>query len=225
MTEVEFIPGTALPIGETGAASSGEGRGLPRFREGRGKSLLEAIGDRDDIPVHELAVLDAALRAYDRMPPAEKPIFQSNSGESDATTGNLVLPLFTVPAGMYGQVTQVVADVPGSASINPSAPLANAAIWAFIASLSPLGMGGGPGAALLNANADNYRFGLLDFLPVSAGGPTIPGRWTYGDDNGPIVWGGEQLVYVLHGGSIAAAKSLQVQVTFRINLMSRNVRA
>lgn len=215
---VEMVPGTALPYGGgPDATEQEEGRGVPLLRAPRGESIFDRLGDPAGLSEMERHVIAAALRAYDLAPKRERPIFQTAAGESDATTGNLVLPLFTVPQGWYGAVSQVVADVPSSASVNPSAPLANAAIWAFIASVSPVGLGWTAG---LNAQADNFRIGILDFLPVSAGGPTIPGKWTYGDDNGPIVWGGEQLIYVLHGGSIAAAKSLLVQVNYRVNLYS-----
>jgi hypothetical protein len=209
---VELIPGTALPVYAPQASEQPEGRGAVQIREGRGPtSLFERLSARDDVSPAELAMIDAAIRGFDRRPKTLDNIFATTARVTDTTTGNVVIPLFTVPGGTEGHVTFVVADVPGSATITPSAPLANASIWTFLAAA-----GASTGASA--STADTLRAGMVAFAPTAAAGPVLPGAWTFNDTNAPVLQSGDELFYVMHGGSIAAALGITVQVTYRINL-------
>ena len=209
-TETELIPGTALPYG---GQASGEGRGsIERYT--RSQPLLERLADRDDIAPHELAIVAAALRAYEHAPKFEKTVFEQHSGQADATTGNLVLELHAVPQGMEGHIAQVTYDTPQVATINPSAPFANAASWSFLAVASR-------GYGQQNANADALRAAMVAFAPSSAAGPIVPGQWTFNDSNAPVAFGGESVYLVVHGGSQAALAGAAYIASIRLNLFSR----
>lgn len=211
---VDLIPGTALPIQSGRGGSSGEGRGGVQLTpERQPPGLLDPNQDRPSLDPAELALVRAALAAYDRRPRKLKTVYDTTAKATDGTTGNLVVPLFTCPAGCEGHVTQVTVDVPGSASITPSAPYSNAASWAFLAAI-PGGGTSGP----LNSQADTFRNGMVTFAPVSAAGPFLPGQWTFNDTSAPILYGGDQLLFVIHGGSIAAILAQTVQVTYRVDL-------
>jgi hypothetical protein len=132
--------------------------------------------------------------------------------QTDATTGNVVIPFFTVPAGFEGHLTSLTVDCPQQSTINPSAPFANSSSWQFVAKL-PAGSTG-----LSAAQADTLRPGLVAFAPTSAAGPIIPGQWTFNKDQAPVGRGGDVFYYVLHGGSIAAILNLALQVIYRIDL-------
>jgi hypothetical protein len=215
VSSVELIPGTTLPFhtGPGGFQPEGRGEIIPN-PEHRSPSLLEKIGSRDDLSATELAFAAAALRAYDHRSSKVRDVYASAGGVTDATTGNIVVPLFEVPAGMFGHVAQVTVDAVSSATITPAAPYANASSWAYIAIAPASSMPANPAATALRA-------GMAAFAPSSAAGPIIPGQWTFNDTNAPVAWGGEQVYFVLVGGSVAAVKSLNLQVTYRINLYSR----
>jgi hypothetical protein len=210
---VELIPGTALPLhGGPQAAQQIEGRGdIQLTPQRQPPSLLEKISDPDFLSAAERVYMEAAIRAFDKRKILEKEEYFSVGDQTDATTGNCVVSLFEVPAGKRGDVVQVLVDAPGSAAITPAAPFANAASWAFIC-IAPASSGLADSAAL--------RQGLAAFAPTSAGGPILPGQWTFNDSNAPVAWGGEQVYFVLVGGSVAAVVNLQIQVTVRINLYS-----
>jgi len=212
---VDLIPGTTLPYhgGPGGLQPEGRGEIVPN-PDRQPRSLIEKLENRDDVSPVELAFAAAAIRAYDHKARKERDIYASTGGVTDATTGNIVLPLFEVPAGMFGHVAQVTVDAPGSATITPSAPYANASSWAYIAIASASSVPSNPATTGL-------RNGLAAFAPSSAAGPIIPGQWTFNDTNAPVAWGGEQVFFVLVGGSVAAVKGLNLQVTYRINLYTR----
>jgi hypothetical protein len=139
-----------------------------------------------------------------RNPYTFRRIFQQTSGQTDPTTGNLVIRLFLCPLGHELEVGSVVVDLPGSATITPSAPFANAASFAFLA----VAAGGATAASVAQ-----MRAGLVAFAPIVAAGPILPGHWTFDQGTEPIVHGGQELFYVLSGGSIAALLNQQVQAT------------
>jgi len=213
---VQFIPGTALPT-NVDEAGSGEGRGEPSFLPSRipGPSLFEKLGDRDDITPSELAVITAALRVYDQRPKKERTVDNTVGARTDATTGNLVVELFSCPQGWEAHIANVTVDAPGSATITPTAPFASGSAWSFISVAPPTT---GEPASL----ADALRVGMVTFAPVAAGGPIIPGQWTFNDSNARVAYGGESIFYCLHGGSVAALLNLTLQVGFRLNLYARS---
>lgn len=211
---VELVPGTSLPIQRSYGSPQPEGRGGVQLTEDRQPpSVIDPRAEQPSFSAAELAFVRAAISAYDRRPRKLKTVYDTTAKITDGTTGNLVVPLFTCPAGCEGHVTQCTVDIPNSASINPSAPFANASSWAFLASI-PGGGTSGP----LNSQADTFRPGMIAFAPAAAAGPIAPGQWTFNDTSSPILYGGDQLLYVLHGGSIAAILSQSVQVTYRIDL-------
>lgn len=212
---VELVPGTTLPIHVGPGGEQVEGRGNVELRPERlAPGLVDKLQNVDGLEPHERMMLELALRNFDRREPYRRTIYAQVAGETDATTGNLVVPLFTVPAGFEGHIANVTADVPDSATINGSAPLANAAIFTFL-SIAAAG-------SFTNANADlaRLRRGVVAFGPTSAGGPSLPFTWTFNDSGAPVAFGGEVVYYVLRGGNIAAALSQSVQVSYRINLKS-----
>lgn len=209
-----LIPGTTIPYDEDYSAS-GEGRGTLTQTPGRGpKSLFEKIGERDQLAPHELAIAAAALRIYDQSSKKERVVYAQVAGRTDASTGNIVLPMFTVPASWECAITSVFVDAPLSTSITPSAPVASASCWAFVAAIPPT-------TGLTAAAVDGLRGSAVTFAPTSAGGPIIPGQWTFNDSNAPIAYGGTQVTYLLHGGNLAALQAITVQVSFRLNLYAR----
>lgn len=209
---VDLIPGTTLPIHTGPGGEQPEGRGTVTITHDRmPRSLFERIGDRDDVTPAELAYLDAAIRSFDKTPRHLKTIFSSSWAQTSATTGNLVLPLFTCPAGCEGHVTEVTVDAPYSTTITPAAPFSNASSWAFLA-VSGASSSPGPG------QVDSFRPGLVAFAPVTPAGPIIPGQWTFNDSSSPILRGGDSLYYCLHGGSVAAILGLALDCSYRVNL-------
>ena len=212
----ELIPGTALPMYAPGDEPQIEGRGEVDYTT-RGVSLLEKIGSRDDVAPHELAIVAAALRAFDRAPKKEKTIFQQVMGQTAATTGDLILELFEVPAGMEGHLTFANLDAPGSA-ITPSAPLAAGTAWAFLAILPPSSL---PNQVVAGAALAGRR-GLVDFAPnpALATSSCVPSNWTFNDSNAPVGFGGEAFYMVIVGGNVAGIVSKQIEVSFRVNLYS-----
>lgn len=208
----ELIPGTALPIQGTFGSPQPEGRGNVELNPMRQPpSMIDPNADRPSLSAAEMAFVRAAIASYDRRPRKLKTVYDSTAGRADASTGNLILPLYVVPAGCEGHVTQVTIDAPTSATITPSAPFSNASSWAWVAL-------GGASSGPTAANVDTFRNGLVAFAPVSAAGPFIPGQWTFNDTSAPIGYGGDQVYFCLHGGSIAALQSLTVQVTYRVDL-------
>lgn len=210
----QLVEGVALPVHEPGAAPASEHRGeVALAGEHLAPSLLEKLqDDRDGLTAHERQILAAALRAYDTRKRLAFVKFDQVGGETDGTTGNVVIPFYTAPAGAEAHLTNVFVDAPKSAAITAAAPLANAAIF------STLAIAGSGGLDANAADADNLRAGGVASLPVAAAGAVVPGQWTWNDSNAPVVWGGETAYYLLHGGSIAAAKSLQLQISFRVNV-------
>ena len=208
----ELIPGTSLPIQGSFGSPQHEGRDFVNMAQGREpRSLFERIGDADGVTPGEKAFIMGALRAFDNRPRQLKTISAQASGQTDATTGNMVVPFFQVPAGCEAHVANVTVDVPGSATITPAQPFSNNAAWAFIAS--------GPETTGAPAStADSLRFGMLTFAPASSGGPILPGQWTFNDSNAPVGQSGDTIYFVLHGGSQTALQAIGVQVTYRVNL-------
>lgn len=188
-------------------------------------SILDKLGRGETLGQHELAYLTAVLLEREVTRKQERPYYSEEfheyiqaSGTTDATTGNLMIDIFEVPKGWEAHVTDVVVDVPGSASITPSAPFANAASYAYL-TLIPKGMKGTATAA--NAASAQIRDGMIAFAPSSAGGPILPGQWTFNEANAMTV-SDQFIVYLaLVGGSVAAILSQSVQVTARIDRFKR----
>jgi hypothetical protein len=215
VSSFELIPGTAIPIqGQSRPGSpQPEGRGAIELEpERQPPSRIDPDAPQPALAPHELAIVRAALNAYDRRPRLLKTIFDTAAAVTAATTGNCIVPLFVVPAGCEAHLAMVIADLPQSATVNPSAPFANAASWAFLASLPAAST-----APVITA-PDALRPGMVAFAPTSAGGPILPGQWTFNDTNAPVGFGGDQFFYVLHGGSQAALVSTSLQVQYRVNL-------
>lgn len=209
---VELIPGTSIPIQSSFGSPQHEGRGSITPAPGREPvSIFERLSARDDISPAELAFLLAAVKQFDRRPRKLRTIYQVAQGQTDATTGNLALPLFQCPAGCEAHVTRVNIDAPGS-TLTPSAPFANALSFAYLSSSTEsTAIAAGQVDALL-------RPGLVAFAPTSAAGPFLPGEWTYNDTNAIVLQGGDYLWLAIHGGSQAGITNLQILCTYRINL-------
>jgi hypothetical protein len=211
---VELIPGTSLPMYAPASTLQPEGRGDVKITpERQPHSLLERIDDPANLTETERIFVQAALRAFDRKPLKTRHVDIATGGVTDATTGNLVVPLYLCPQGSELHITNVTVDAPGSATINPSAPFANAASFMFLAKA-------GANAATNSANATTLRPGMVAFAPTSAAGPIIPGQWTFNDSNARIAFGNEQVYFVLIGGSVAAILGVSLRVSFRFNLLS-----
>lgn len=214
MAPVELIPGTALPFIAPSMAPQPEGRGGVQLTDERQPPpMVEGSESGDLVPDSYRQIVDAALRAFDRSPKFERTVFDGTAGQTDATTGNLVLELFQIPMGTEGRIVNVTIDLPSSATITPAAPYANAASWCFLASL-------GSSTGLGNANPALLRSGMVAFAPTSAAGPILPGQWTFNEDECPVIWGGMMLFFVLVGGSVAAITNQQLEASYRVNLYS-----
>jgi hypothetical protein len=214
-----LIPGTALVVEEPQGAAQPEQRGtFDNLTQGHvGPPLFAGLHDTlAELPAdeRERARAELALRALIGRGLHESSQFFTVGGQTDATTGNFVIPLYDCPQYWESHVTNVLVDTPNSATITPAAPFANAASWAFLASI----VGGGPRAA---ATAAQLRAGMIAFAPNAAGGPIVPGQWTFNDSNAPVLQGGDTLYFVLVGGSIAAILAQQIQVTVRLDRYSR----
>lgn len=216
MGEVQLIPGTALPIVTPGMAPQPEGRGdVVIATERQPPSLIDPNApDPTLLAEGYRQMVDAAIRAYDRAPKRDREYFQGTAGQTDGTTGNLLLELFECPQGKQGRIVLVTVDAPNSATITPSAPLASASIWTFLAVL-------GTSSGIANTGPAASRAGMVAFAPTSAAGPVIPGQWTFNEDEAPIIWGGQMLYFIMVGGSVAAATNLLVECSYRINLYSQ----
>lgn len=210
--EANLIPLTALPETTPGQSLQPEGRGeATPNQQFAPATLFQRIVDGDGIDETERAIVGAALRAYDNAPMRARTFFPVTSDQTDGTTGNVVLQLFEVPAGMEGRLTSVTVDTPQSTTITPTAPFSSASAWAFIAKAPPSSTDN-------DALALALRQGLVTFAPASAAGPILPGEWVFTDDQAPVARGGEMFYYVLIGGSVAALTNISVRATSRINL-------
>lgn len=213
-TEPAFAPETTQPAPAPNETLQPEGRGTVVLEDRLvPPSLFEKLGTADGITPTEHAIAGAALRAFDRAPLRERTYYVQQADQADATTGNLVLQLFEVPAGMEARLTQVTVDTPQSATINPTAPFASASAWQFIA-LAP------PSSTDNDASAAGLRPGLVAFAPTSAGGPILPGQWTFHDSDAPVGRGGMMFYYVLIGGSVSALQGITIRAACRVNLYS-----
>lgn len=219
MTEPpELIPGTALPMYAPSSSAQIEGRGDVNIRPGREPvSLFERLSARDDVTPHELAMIEAAMRAIDNEPRLEQSVRQKQADQTDPTTGNCVIPLFDVPQGMFAYMTMCTVDVPGSATITPVAPFGAAGVFAYIAVAPPTSS---DDDTIVIAQG-GMRNGLQAFAPTSSGGPVLPGQWTFNETNAPLAFGGESFYYVLVGASNASLTNIGLQTTARINLYRR----
>lgn len=208
----ELIPGTTLPIVAPGASVQAEGRGTVQIIDDRAPvSLLEKIENGDGLNPHEMAMMEAAIRGFDRAPRNIRNIDSQVSGQTDATTGNFAAMLYECPQGSEMHVVNVTVDAPGSSTITPAAPYANAASYAFLAKAPPS----------TSPSALGLRPGLIAFAPTTSTGPIVPGQWAFDDSNARIVFGGQALFYVIVGGSIAGIRGVQIQVGFRVNIVTR----
>lgn len=215
MSGYELVPGTSLPMTNPGGEQH-EGRDYINInRERAPVSLFQKIEDPAFLTAAERAFAQAAIRAFDTRRRLERTMFIPTAGETDATTGNLVLQLFECPAGLEAQLTSLTVDFPNSSSVTPSAPVANAAIFMFVSVL--------PAQTRPNseATANSTRRGMVTFAPTSAAGPVIPGQWTFGDGSAPIAFGGQAFHFVLVGGSQSAVTGQAVMTRARVNLYSR----
>jgi hypothetical protein len=219
---VELIPGTTLPVMAPADAGQTEGRGAIAFNPERlPVSLLEGIDDPAGLDSAERLIAAAALRAFDQRHYRQEPLYQTAAGTTDGTTGNLYLELWEAPQGMWGEVGNVTVDIPSggaAGTITGSAPFANAASWAFLAVGSPTS---GIGNTISAADLQTYRRGLVASSPASAGGPILPGQWTFSDKDAPVIWGGQQLFYVLLGGSQAGLLAQDIVCRYKIERYSR----
>lgn len=212
VTEPALVPDTALPDPAPREALQPEGRGTVELEHRFvPPSLFEKIQSADGVSSTELAVVGAALRAFDRAPQPMRTLYIPSADNADGTTGNLVLQLFEVPAGTEAHLTQLTVDTPQSATINPTAPFASASAWSFIA-LAP------PSSTDNDSSALALRQGMVGFAPTTAGGPILPGQWTFNDTDAPVGRGGMMFYYVLVGGSVAGLLNLTIKTTARINL-------
>jgi hypothetical protein len=209
---VELIPGTSIPIYAPRDGTQLEGRGSVHIiNEREPPAMVQGDPTPDEISQMQRQLVDAAIRAFDRAPKLDRTISSATAGQTDATTGNLVLELFECPQGKEGRVTNVTVDTPQSATITPAAPFANALSWAMLAVM-------GPTSGIGNTLAQQFRAGMVAFAPTSAAGPILPGQWTFNEDESPVLWGGQMLYYVLVGGSVNAILNVQIEASYRVNL-------
>jgi len=207
-----LVINTSLPATTPGETAQPEGRGTVELTHAKiPPSLFERLENADGIDPAERALIYTALSAYDRQPAAQRVFFFTVGDQTDATTGNVVIPLFDCPGDSEAMVTQVTVDTPESATINPSAPLANAAVYAFLSIM--------PSGSYTNAQASTMRQGMVAFAPSSAAGPTIPGQWTFGKENAPVFTTGESLFFTLIGGSQASITNQRIRCTVRVNVV------
>lgn len=114
----------------------------------------------------------------------ERLISPTVQGQTDASTGNLVLPLYQVPDGFTFKAERVVVE---DATSTPAAPYSSGTAW----------------IALYRANGPSVPFrpgSLLDFGPTTAGGGILPCVFTDGGNSAPLVYGGEWLLVNLVAG-------------------------
>lgn len=190
--------------------------------------ILAKLGRGDDLAPHEHAYLTAILLERELTKKQERPYYSEEfdegplaaSGTCDATTGNLALPIFKMPRGWEGHLTNLTVDAPASSSITPTAPYANASSYAYIAVIPD---GRESLAVAANSAAAVLRSYLRAFAPTSAAGPILPGQWTFNEATAPLIHENESVVYIIVGGSVSALQSLNVQVTARVNRYRRAV--
>ena len=213
---VELIPGTALPLHVGPGGQQGEGRQSIGITRERAPVAMTEGENVDGLDPRTLALVERMITRYDAAAKrVTKTIFGSAGGVTDATTGNLVVPLFTTPQGMDGRLTYCTVDAPLSVTINPTAPFASGSAFIYL-SISASSSGDSA------ANATTYRGGMVAFAPTSAGGPMIPGQWTFNIDQAPVVQGNESIHFICSGGSVAAIKAVTLRVKYRIELAGAN---
>ena len=210
----QFIEGTAIPFNAPGTSPQSEGRGTVGI--GPPRSLLDKLAERDDVAPSELVYLDAALRAFANQPKKRRVYWQTAAAQTDPTSGNCIIPLYQVPAGMVAGIANVIVDTPSTAGINPAAPFANAASWAFLARASETSTL----AASNVTTTGGLRNGMIAFAPTAAAGPILPFQWEFGEHDAPIAFGGDTIYYVLVGGTQASLLNIRIQAGIRVNLVA-----
>lgn len=216
---VELIPGTSIPITGPSVALQPEGRGdVTIIPERLPVSMIdESVENPVDSHEGQQALLGAALRYFNFASKRLRVEFPRVNVTTDASTGNAAVMLFEVPQGMQAHLASATIDIPGSSSITPGAPLTNAAAFAILAVAPPSTGINNPTAAQITA----FRRGSVGFSPSAAGGPIIPGQWTYNDSNAPVAFGGQAFWYVVNGGGVAAILGQSLTVSARVNLENR----
>lgn len=209
----ELIPGTALPIGDTNIQYEGS-RTVAITPERAPVRMVESGADPLGIGDANIAFIQAALRALDAEPRYVRTIWSESVDQTDATTGNVVVPMFECPQGYEATLSYAIFHSPIGA-VTPVAPLANAAIFAFLAKGSPVNT-----ASNVTAFVNQLKSGMIAMSPQTpaAAGASFPAEWTFGDKAGPVLFGGQQLFAVLVGGSQATALNLHVHAAARLTL-------
>ncbi|MGH6994193.1 MAG: hypothetical protein ACRD2H_13865 [Terriglobales bacterium] len=194
--------------------------------------ILEKLGQGETLPQHELAYLTGLLIEREVTKRQATPYATDEVHEngppvtvvSDATTGNALALVFSTPKGYEAHVNDVCVTAPGSAII-PPAGLANAAIYTYLAVLPK---GHLPLIVAANAAAPAITQGIVAFAPnppsvAATPGAALPAQWTFTDATAPIMRDEQMLVFGMIGGSVAAAKTLQLSIAWRVNRFRRAV--
>jgi hypothetical protein len=189
--------------------------------------ILARIGQGETLSPHEHAYLTSVLLERELTKQQERPYASETKqeilfggGTTDATTGNLMVELYQVPAGWEAYVLYVMIDNTSSSTIIPSATFANSASWSFLVNLPK-----GDRGLIKNANASTVqvRKGMVAFAPTSAGGPIVPGLWTFSENEAPVLRDEQSLSFSLVGGSVAAITSQSLLIQTRIVRKKRAV--
>jgi hypothetical protein len=165
-----------------------------------GPAMFDLVREVKQAQLVGQALLKSAFSLLDK-----RTIVRQESGQTDGS-GNVDIPLFTVPQGFEFVVTRVNVESP---AFTPATPFSSATGWIALARGAIIG---GPGA--LGPGA------ILDFLPNPpvATGAILPALFTDGQDQAAILRGGETISLHFFGGGGA---SINIDIYCRLQGFTR----
>lgn len=143
-----------------------------------------------------------------REPRIEKHKELDLSANTDGS-GNLILMLYTCPAGGEVRLTRCDVALQSTTTYNPSAPYAAAGSYMFLARNSPAQYTTYTAAEILA-----LWQGQVAFAPTSSAGPILPGSWQYAEKSGPLFRDGQAIFLVINGAAAIASQALTINLRF-----------
>lgn len=157
-------------------------------------------------------VIAALIRRInlDRAPKRDMPYYNPNMGAQTDANGNLVQKLYDVAVGFKFRVHNVTVALTSLGTYDPSTPYGGAGIFMFMA------IGSSGGGNDFESQITNLWPGMIAFAPVTTNGPVLPGQWTFGTHDAPLLHGGESLWLCLDGSAAIANQGLNIDIGGRL---------
>lgn len=178
----------------------------PSIEPGESVPTLEAIFKK--LSPQHAAHLTRLLVEQKREPKIKRNKEIVVTANTDAS-GNLILRLYTCPAGGEVEVTRCDVSLLNTATYNPSAPYAAAGSYMFLSRDSP-----GDYTVYSAAEIAALWGAQTAFAPTSSAGPILPGSWTFSDKQAPLYRDGQAVFLVIAGAGAIATQTVRVNLRF-----------